>query len=112
MNIADATIEELEAEIERRRTQTMFDFGQGSVPAHRHQNPDGTEGGWVAETAAVASTVHIERNALVFGTARVCGDAWVFGTARVYGDAWVCGDALVCGNAWVFGAHLDRGLVS
>ena len=30
-----------------------FDFqdGNGPVPAHRHINPDGTTGGWVADTA-------------------------------------------------------------
>ena len=48
-------------------TQLTFDFedGNGPVPAHRHVNPDGLEGGWVAETATV------ERNARVSGTARV-----------------------------------------
>ena len=42
---------------------TTFDFqdGIGPVPAHRHTNPDGTEGGWVANTA------------------RVSGNAWVYG---------------------------------
>lgn len=25
-----------------------FNDGNGPVPAHRHKNPDGTEGGWVA----------------------------------------------------------------
>ena len=50
-----------------------FDFedGNGPVPAHRHVNKEGFEGGWVAETATV------ERN------------AWVSDTARVYGNAWV-----------------------
>jgi len=29
---------------------TTFEFdGAGAVPAHRHRNPDDTEGGWVAE---------------------------------------------------------------
>ena len=55
------------------------------VPAHRHINPDGSEGGWVADTATVDST------------------AWVFGDAQVFGDAWVSGDARVSGNAWVSG---------
>jgi hypothetical protein len=31
---------------------TTFDFGYGEVPSHRHVNPDGSEGGWVAETHA------------------------------------------------------------
>ena len=30
-----------------------FDFGDGPVAAHRHINPDGYEGGWIADTARV-----------------------------------------------------------
>ena len=37
------------------------------VPAHRHRNPDGTEGGWVADTATVAAKAHIGRYARVQG---------------------------------------------
>ena len=37
------------------------------VPAHRHRNPDGTEGGWVADTATVAARAHIGRYARVQG---------------------------------------------
>ena len=37
------------------------------VPAHRHRNPDGTEGGWVADTATVAAKAHIGRDARVQG---------------------------------------------
>lgn len=37
-----------------------FDFGSGSIPAHQHQNPDGSLGGWVADTTAfVAETAYI-----------------------------------------------------
>ena len=45
-------------------SETTFDFidGKGHVPAHRHTNPDGSTGGWVADSA------------------------------QVYGDAWVSGD--------------------
>jgi hypothetical protein len=32
---------------------TTFDFGDGEVPAHRHVNPDGSEGGWVADTTTL-----------------------------------------------------------
>ncbi len=63
--------------------QQMRDFqdGYGPVPAHQHVNPDGSEGGWVAETASVAST------------------CWVYGKARVYGEAQVSGEAWVCNTA-------------
>ena len=37
------------------------------VSAHRHRNPDGTEGGWVADTATVAAKAHIGRYARVRG---------------------------------------------
>ena len=65
-----------------------FDFGYGPVPAHRHKNPDGSEGGWVAETAQVS------------GNARVSGNAWVYGNAQVFGNARVFGDAYASGQ-WI-----------
>ena len=43
------------------------------VPAHRHINPGGSEGGWVADTATVDRASYVERNALVYGNARVYG---------------------------------------
>ena len=48
---------------------TTYDFGSGPVPAHRHLNPDGKLGGWVADTATVAPT------------------AWVFDYAQVSGES-------------------------
>ena len=51
--------------------ETTHDFGFGPVPAHRHTNPDGSEGGWVADTATVESTVWVSGTALVFGNAQV-----------------------------------------
>ena len=58
---------------------TTYDFrdGNGPVPAHRHKNPDGSEGGWVAETA------HVDKTVYVSGSARVSGSASVSGSARV-----------------------------
>ena len=89
----------------------VFDFGDGFGPvaAARHVNPDGTLGGWVAVTASVADTVHVDPgarvygNAQVFGTARVLRNAQVYGNAQVFGDASVYGDASVFDNAWVCG---------
>lgn len=60
---------------------TTYDFGYGLVPAHRHTNPDGSEGGWVADTAWVDDTAWVAERALVFGSARV------YNSARVYGNA-------------------------
>ena len=88
--------------------EEMFDFqdGNGLVPAKRHKNKDGSEGGWIALTAKAESTVFISGNAQVFGNAWVFGDVQVFDNARVFGNAWVSGnarvsrDAHVSGDAW------------
>jgi hypothetical protein len=48
-------------------TTETFDFGDGAVPAHRHINPDGSLGGWVADTATVADTAWVTGFALVTG---------------------------------------------
>ena len=92
-----------------------YDFGDGPVPAKRHINPDGSTGGWVANSAQVygnawvygdaqvSGDARVSDNARVFGNAQVFGDAWVYGNARVYGNAQVSGDARVSDNAWVYG---------
>jgi hypothetical protein len=54
---------------------TTYDFGDGPVPAHRHKNPDGTKGGWVANTAMVEPTAYVGADARVSGNAVVYGDA-------------------------------------
>ena len=82
-----------------------FDFGYcvGPVPAHRHRNPDGSVGGWCANTARVDASAWVSGKAQVFGEARVSGEAWVSEEARVSGEAHVFGEARVSGEAWVFG---------
>jgi len=92
-------------------SQQTHDFkdGKGPVSAHRHTNPDGSVGGWVAYTATVESTVfvgpdaQVYHNAIVFNRAKVFGNAKVFGDAEVYGNAKVFGNARVYDNAKVFG---------
>jgi hypothetical protein len=84
-------------------TATTFDFGEGPVPAHRHVNPDGSEGGWVAETATVEATAYVGPDARVFGNTWVSGNAWVYENARVFDNAWVFGNARMYENARVFG---------
>src|SRR3989344_6028702 len=89
-----------------------YDFrdGNGPVPAHQHVNPDGSVGGWIADTAQVAATAYIGPDAVVFGnaqvygSAQVCGSALVSENARVYGFAQVFGSAQVYGYAWVYGS--------
>ena len=85
------------------KVQKAFDFGDGNgpVPAHQHCNPNGTTGGWVADTATVVATAFLGPNARVYGNAQVSGDAKVYGNAQVSGDAKVFGNALVFGDAKV-----------
>lgn len=98
----------------KNNTPLMFDFdGTGPVPAHRHTNPDGARGGWVANTAFVAETAHVAERALVYGQAKildntrvterakVCGTAALSGHARAQGSSVVSGRALVSDYATV-----------
>ena len=63
------------------------DFGSGPVPARRHINPDGSEGGWVASTAHVADNCFIASGAVVYDVARVLDGSMLFDQARVFGSA-------------------------
>lgn len=91
--------------------ETTFDFGDGNgpVPAKRHKNPDGTIGGWVANSAIVEPSATVRFCAEVYGEAEVFGDAQVYGfakifnKAKVYDKAKVHGIAEIHGNAEVFG---------
>ncbi len=69
---------------------TMYDFGDGGgpVPAHRHINPGGDLGGWVANTAYVCphSTIHVE--SAVYGFAKVL-------QSRIGSKAYISGLAVV-----------------
>ena len=112
-----------------------FDFGDGKglVAAHGHQNPDGSMGGWVADTAYVAETVFMDSTAAVFGRsivldeveikdfAMVCGDtkisgkaqlkdfARVSGSARIEMEAKIGGSATIEGQALVSGCAVVEG---
>src|SRR6185436_13203608 len=57
--------------VSTRPTLARYDFGDGPVPARQHRNPDGSLGGWVAETAHVDDSVFVGANATVSGNARV-----------------------------------------
>lgn len=90
---------------------TTYDFGNGHEPAHQHSNG----GGWVADTATVADTAFVGKDAQVFGNAQVrdftmvtdkarVGDgAVVEGTAQVEGNAVISDGAIVSDNARVEG---------
>lgn len=90
---------------------TLHNFGNGGglVPAHRHRNPDGTLGGWVADSAMVQNTVYIGPSAQVFDHAVVTDHvalhqrAWIAGRATVSDNVKMSNTAGVYGNAKVSG---------
>lgn len=100
-----------------RTPRPTFDFGAGQVRASRHTNPDGSLGGWVADSAHVDATAvlgpdaRVHGNARVFGTGRVEGAAQVYDNARVGDDALITGTARVCGNASVSDAEVSGGAI-
>jgi bifunctional N-acetylglucosamine-1-phosphate-uridyltransferase/glucosamine-1-phosphate-acetyltransferase GlmU-like protein len=89
----------------RKRRAPKHDFkdGKGRVFAHRHDNG----GGWVADTAWVAPTVKVTRNAEVFDFARVhdnceiTGQSKVFNRARLFDAVTLSQRAAVHGHAIV-----------
>jgi UDP-3-O-[3-hydroxymyristoyl] glucosamine N-acyltransferase len=95
-----------------------------------HINPDGTIGGWVAESSVVDEECYISPDAEVFEYAQVLGEATLLGSTCVSGfavvkdkailddESHVTDDALVEGTARIAGAthlggrsHVDWGLV-
>jgi len=69
-----------------------FDFGNGPVPASRHENRDGTLGGWVAKTA------YVDPSAIVFSNAQIFEYARVMGNSRILPGTIVSGNAIVAGS--------------
>ena len=75
------------------------------VPAHRHRNPGGTVGGWVADTATVAAKAHIGRYARVQG-----GTIWG-GTIR---GGTIRGGTIEGGTIWggtIWGGTIRGGTI-
>lgn len=69
---------------------------------HQHENPDGTLGGWVQNSARVHPTAYIAPTATVGGSARVCTKARILDHAHV-ADWVIIGKGCV-----VFGEALVR----
>ena len=106
-------------------------FYDGTVSyACRHINPDGTEGGWVAESAVVDGTCYIHPKAEVTeyaqvlenaelhdisiaqGFAVVRGNAKLLDWCRVTDNAEVCGDATICGGTIIGGkSYIECGII-
>jgi len=58
---------------------STFDFGFGSVPAHKHKNG----GGWIADTIDVSEEIYVGENARISGGAISGGE--IYGSARISG---------------------------
>ncbi len=98
-----------------------FEHTDKEVRAYRHINPDGTLGGWVAETATVEDTCYIgmfaqvyeyatvSGNAKVLHYGRVCEFATVTDDAEIDDYSLVCGSAIVSGNAYIGGNSIIAG---
>ena len=89
----------------------QFDFrdGLGLVPAHRHRNPGGTIGGWVADSATVTPTATVGYDTQVFGSALIEDCAQVLDFAIVFGNAHVGGNAEISGLAQISGFCYIKG---
>ena len=74
-----------------------------------HLNPDGTKGGFVANTASAAATAEVGPRARVLGNAQAIGKARILDNALVEGDAKVKGNAQVYENARVSGTAKVEG---
>ena len=85
--------------------------GNGPVPARRHINPDGSEGGWVADSAEVHGSVVIDPGVKIYGNAYIGGLAKIYSEAKVFGSAHIEGNATVSGRAVVKGSAVISGNV-
>jgi UDP-3-O-[3-hydroxymyristoyl] glucosamine N-acyltransferase len=100
------------------------------VYGYPHVNPDGSTGGWVAETALVDKTCYIAPTAEVYeyaqvhdgatikGESEIRGFAQVRGAATVDGASIITDEALVEGDAFIDStslggrSHVDCGIVN
>ena len=84
-------------------TTILHDFGAGPIPARRHTNPDGSEGGWVALTAKIGIDVWISASASL-GNGSSLGDGSSLGNNSHLGNYSHLGNGSRLGN----GVMLDE----
>ncbi len=90
----------------------IFDFGNGPVPAHKHQNGEG----WVADTAKVDSRSYVGPDAVVFDDAVIFGHSRIEDQAAVYGKSRITngtinGALAFCGDTIITRFDFGNGLV-
>lgn len=79
-----------------------FDDGNGPVPAHRHLNPLGDLGGWVANSAEVHPSAYVHEGAHVTGKAQIGKQVLLQHGAKVTGEAKISGPVIL-------GRHVHMG---
>jgi len=82
------------------------------VYGYMHTNPDGSHGGWVAETSLVDDSCYISPTAEVYEYAQVHGDAKILGETEIRGFAQVRGAAVIDGCSTITDDALVEGSAS
>ena len=93
---------------------STFDFGFGSVPAHKHKNG----GGWIADTIDVSEEIYVGENARISGGAISGGE--IYGSARISGCEIYGGEiyggvisgGVISGSARIYGGEISGGVIS
>jgi hypothetical protein len=78
------------------RTTHDFNDGRGHVPAHRHQNPDGSVGGWVSDDSDVSSGSTVGDGSTVSGS--TVGDGSTVSGSTVSDGSTVSGSTVSDGS--------------
>lgn len=68
------------------------------APGQNHKNPDGSTGGFVAETASVVSSAYIDPSSSVCERARINGNVKLKSSSEVSGQALVEGNSTITGS--------------
>lgn len=84
------------------------DFGGGPVLARRHENLNGSPGGWVANTAHVEEDCVVDAESTVSGATRVGGRCEIVRGAHIAGPITVCEGVRISGRISMGGAGLIR----
>lgn len=70
------------------------------APGKNHKNPDGSQGGFVANTARVSPTVFLD------ASSSVCEQAKVQGNVKIKSGSWVAGSANIEGNSEIVSSRI------
>lgn len=89
-------------------TTQLFDFNDGNGLVVAHQHPNG--GGWVANSANVASSAFIGTSATIAGNVRIDSNSILFGEATLRGKTKIYSNTVLYGadsNTILFAHNLN-----